>query len=119
MPTESKKQIRVVQWAKRQRETCPEIRWLHHIPNGGNRDIHTGSKLKLEGVESGVFDLFLPVHSKQWNKNGLYLEMKSGKNKLSKNQIEFRSAMIEQCFATAVAYTSEEGIAALKKYLCI
>ena len=35
-----------------QREVCKLIRWLHHIANGGLRNIAVASKLKLEGVES-------------------------------------------------------------------
>ncbi len=110
--SESKEQIKVIQWAKRQRKTCPNIRWLHAIPNGGARHIAVATKLKLEGVESGVLDLFLPVYSQRWKKNGLYIEMKSGKNKLSKTQEEFKYFVITQGFATAVCYNSEEAIAA-------
>ena len=115
--SESKEQIKVIQWAKRQREKYPEIRWLHHIPNGGLRNINVASKLKLEGVESGVFDLFLPVQ--KWKKNGLYIEMKVGKNKLTDKQIEFKQFVIGQNYATAVCYSAEEGIRILKKYLGI
>ncbi|MDA3821238.1 MAG: VRR-NUC domain-containing protein [Bacteroidales bacterium] len=117
MTTESKKQIRVIQWAKRQRSTCPEIRWLHHIPNGGARNIAVASKLKLEGVESGVLDLFLPV--KRHGNSGLYIEMKNGKSKLSQNQKEFKEFVINQGFAAVTARSSDEGISFLRKYLGI
>lgn len=113
--SESKEQIKVIQWAKRQREICPEIRWLHHIPNGGARHIAVASKLKLEGVESGVFDLFLPVS--RFSKHGLYIEMKFGNNKLSKNQKEFKAFVIKQGYATGEAWTATEAINILKKYL--
>ena len=50
------------------------------LPNGGGRNIVTASKLKAEGVVSGVPDLFVP----EWN---LWLEMKKNKQaRLSKNQ---------------------------------
>jgi len=113
--SESKEQIKLVNWAKKQRERCLELRWLHHIPNGGDRNIRVASKLKLEGVESGVFDLFLPVA--RWKKHGLYIEMKYGNNKLSKKQQEFKQFVIEQGYATAICYNSEQGIKCLKKYL--
>lgn len=44
----------------------PELKWLHHIPNGGSRGDNAksraiqGAKLKAEGVKTGVPDLFLP-----------------------------------------------------------
>ena len=117
MTTESKKQIRVIQWAKRQRKEHPEIRWLHHIPNGGVRHIVVASKMKLEGVESGVWDLFLPVS--RFGKHGLYIEMKNGRQPLTTNQVEFGKFVREQGYATAVAYSSEQAIEYIKKYLGI
>ncbi len=117
MKTESQEQIKVIQWAKRQRKDHPEIRWLHHIPNGGARHITVASKLKLEGVESGVFDLFLPVA--RWDKHGLYIEMKRKYGKLSKNQEQFAKDMNNEGYAMAVVYDAEEGINYLKRYLGI
>ena len=115
--SESSEQIKLVQWGKQQREVCKLIRWLHHIANGGLRNIAVASKLKLEGVESGVFDLFLPVA--RWKKHGLYIEMKYGSGKLSEKQIEFRDFVIEQGYATAVCYSAEEAKKVIKRYLGI
>ena len=115
--TESQEQIKAVQWAKRQRKKCPDIRWLHHIPNGGKRGIQTAMKLKLEGVEAGVHDLFLPVA--RWKRNGLYIEVKFGNNKLSSLQEEFKAFVISQGYATATCYSGDQIIKVLKKYLGI
>lgn len=58
------------------------LRYLHHIPNGGGRDIVTAGRLKAEGVKPGVCDLFLPlpknvlVDGKPKFFCGLYIEMK-------------------------------------------
>ena len=41
-------------------EPIPACRWLHAIPNGGNRSAVTGARLKAEGVKRGIPDLFLP-----------------------------------------------------------
>jgi len=117
--SESQDQIKVVQWAKRQRKAHPEIRWLHAIPNGGKRHIAVASKMKLEGTEAGVLDLFLPVYSAKFNKHGLYIEMKFGDNTLSDNQKEFKAFVETQFFAVGVAYSDGEGINFLKKYLSI
>lgn len=44
-----------------------ELRWLHHIPNGGSRGdseksrMIRGAKLKAEGVKDGVLDIYLPA----------------------------------------------------------
>ena len=115
--SESQEQIEFIQWCKRQRNICPEIRWIHHIPNGGKRNIVVASKLKLEGVESGVLDIFLPVARRR--KHGLYIEMKVKGKVLSGNQKEFRAFVIEQDYATFVAYNAEEAINCVKRYLGI
>lgn len=54
--TEHAEQVSLVQWLD---ATHPELLYFA-IPNGGNRNIITASKLKAEGVKAGVPDLFLP-----------------------------------------------------------
>jgi hypothetical protein len=75
------------------------IRWfrLQHphlimfaIPNGGMRNKITAMKLKDEGVLSGVSDLFLMSSNESYN--GLFVEMKSLKGKLSVEQNKFMLA---------------------------
>ena len=51
------------------------------IPNGGARSAATGAKLKVEGVVSGIPDLYVP----SWK---LWIEMKKPGEKPSKNQKE-------------------------------
>ena len=55
------------------------------IPNGGQRNVIVATKLKAEGVLSGVPDLCIPISKKGYN--GLYIELKNGKaGKVSDNQ---------------------------------
>ena len=65
---------------------------LFAIPNGGARNKITGAKLKAEGVRKGIPDLFLSVPSiPGWEcYNGMYMELKVGRNKLSPEQLEFK-----------------------------
>src|ERR1043166_9911283 len=37
------------------------LKWLHAIPNGGERTARTAALLKAEGVRKGGADVFLPV----------------------------------------------------------
>src|SRR5574343_479576 len=63
---------------ERKEPAIPELKWLHHIPNGGSRgnDVRSqqirGAQLKAQGVKSGVSDVFLPVKRGQFS--GLYIE---------------------------------------------
>lgn len=68
IPLEHEEQREVVRWF---RQTWPGVR-IHAIPNGGARSKATASRLKAEGVASGVPDLFVPA----WR---LWIEMKRTK----------------------------------------
>lgn len=79
IPTEHEEQRQFVKWF---RQTWPHVK-IFAIPNGGARNPATASRLKAEGVLSGVPDLFVPA----WN---LWVEMKRAKKgNLSTSQKEF------------------------------
>ena len=74
MRSEDTEQINVISWASWQMQKYPELKWLHHIPNGGSRNRAEAVKLKQMGVKSGVSDLCLPYPKGIYC--GLYIEMK-------------------------------------------
>lgn len=121
--TESGHQRAVFAWAALNMSRFPELRWLHHIPNGGARgdDAKTrairGNALKAEGVKVGVADLFLPV--KRGEYSGLYIEMKKpGKIKTtSKEQDEFGEFVKAQGFGWIVCDNWESAVQVLQDYL--
>lgn len=83
--TEHGQQVAVFMWATEVRASYPLLELLFAIPNGGMRDKITASRLKAEGVKSGVPDLFLPVA--RYPYHGLFIEMKKVTDgKLSKVQ---------------------------------
>ncbi|MCD8038886.1 MAG: hypothetical protein LUE96_07375 [Lachnospiraceae bacterium] len=51
---EDTEQMRVMDWAANASVHYPELRWLHHIPNGGARNAREAVKLKRMGVKRGV-----------------------------------------------------------------
>lgn len=108
----------------------PELKWIHHIPNGGSRgnDVRSqqirGARLKAEGVRSGVSDICLPV--KRGNCSGLYIEMKkpslkpkrpTSKGGCSDEQIEFGAFVQSQGFGFVVCYTWLEARDIIIAYL--
>lgn len=84
--TEAQHQSTLIRWSQQieVRQQYPELALLHHIPNGGKRDVIEAKHLKTQGVKSGVPDLHLPVSRKGYN--SLYIEMKKEGGRASKNQ---------------------------------
>jgi hypothetical protein len=99
----------------------PELKWLHHIPNGGSRGddersrMIRGNALKAEGVRTGVSDLCLPVKRGQWS--GLYIEMKKPKGVESPEQKEFGAFVVSQGFGYVVCDTWQKAIGVIEDYL--
>ena len=96
----------------------PVLRWLHCVPNGGNRNPREAARLKRQGVKKGVFDLFLPLQRQGCA--GLYIEMKRdprhGRATVSKDQKLFGAAMIAEGYRARVCYGVDEAIAAIREY---
>jgi hypothetical protein len=113
--SEESEQKTLFQWASYH----PELRWLHAIPNGGNRSPREARRLKLGGVKSGVSDIFLPRPMGDYH--GLYIEMKrrkvDGRSVVSRAQVDFHIAMMGEGYACAVCYGCDEAIKEIKEYL--
>lgn len=67
-------QLALMQWCALNFNLYPELKWLHHSPNGGFRNKREAAKLKAMGVKTGFPDLFLPLARK--GHSGLFIEMK-------------------------------------------
>lgn len=101
----------------------PELKWLHAIPNGGERNQAVAANMKAEGVRTGVWDIFLPVPSRRYA--GLYIEMKRDGRQREKNgglsdaQVEFGTFVKAHGYACAVCYSWKQAAQALQDYLAI
>ena len=94
----------------------PALKWVHAIPNGGERNIAVASRLKAEGVKSGVADVFVPVAVQPWH--GLYLEFKKRKGgRVRDSQSDF-SRDIERvnCYKYFLVREWREGVELVKRY---
>jgi len=85
------------------------------IPNGGGRDIREAVNLKKQGVSPGVFDIFISVARNGFH--GLYIELKVGRNKLTKEQKIFQEEVSRENYATKVCYSFESVKEAVEDYL--
>lgn len=112
---EDTEQIKVIRWAAGAECRYPELRWLYHIPNGGTRDSAEAIKLKNMGVKRGVSDLCLPFPHGRYH--GLYIELKYGKNRLTKEQSQFLCDMCDSKHCVAVCYDAQTAIELIGKYI--
>lgn len=113
--TEAQEQRFLFQWAGLAEQQYPELKLLHHIPNGGKRDARTAANLKKEGVKAGVLDICLPVAKDAYC--GLYIELKVGKNKPSIKQKEWIEALKEQGYKVEVCYGWIKAREVIESYL--
>lgn len=112
--SEDTEQINVASWAAWNERQYPELKWLHHIPNGGSRNKAEAVKLKQMGVKAGVSDLCLPYPKGIYH--GLYIEMKFGEGKHQKTQKEFLTDMAAVGHYVATCYTAEDAVNVLREY---
>lgn len=105
---------------------CSCVRWFRYsysryknllfaIPNGGLRNKIVAKKLKAEGVLASVPDLFLSLPNDKYH--GLYIEMKYGKNKMSKGQKEMKRILEEHGYKHIVCYSFDEFKKEIEEYL--
>lgn len=77
-----------MRWVRLQSAAWPQLKWMHHIPNGEYRTPTTAAILAGLGVKKGVWDIFWPCPRHGYA--GVYIEFKRKKGgRLSKEQREF------------------------------
>ncbi len=85
-----------------------------HIPNEGKRSVSYAAILKSMGLRSGFPDLFVP--RARGGYHGLFIEMKYGKNKTTKEQKEWLERLSAEGYACAVCYGAAEAIKTIESY---
>ena len=109
MQYEAYEQRKVIEYCK-----LRKIR-VFSVPNGGKRGAKEAYFLKLEGCSPGVPDLCVPIPNKKYN--GLFIEMKYGKNKPTSNQKEWIKYLNSVGYLAVVCYGAEEAVNLIKKYI--
>ena len=111
--SETTEQINLFNWAKRSESVLPELTLMYHVPNEGKRT--NGNVLKAMGLKSGVPDVVLPIPNNGFH--GLYMEMKFGNNKPTKEQKAFMELLRKYGHKIAVCYSTQEAIDTILDYL--
>ncbi|MDR1753413.1 MAG: VRR-NUC domain-containing protein [Eubacterium sp.] len=112
---EAQIQKNLFEWARLSSGKYPELKLMFHIPNGGRRDKIEAYHLKLQGIKSGVPDIYLPAARN--GKHGLFLELKSESGRLQESQKEWITELNRQGYEAVTAYGFDEAKAAILKYL--
>lgn len=115
--SEDTEQINVMEWARWNANKYPELKWLHHIPNGGSRNKREAVKLKQMGVKAGVSDICLPYPKGVYC--GLYIEMKFGNNRKTEEQKAFLQDMEEAGHFVVTCYSAEDAVRVIEEYLTL
>ena len=114
--TEADEQETLVEWARVQEGKWPELKLLHHIPNGGSRNKAEAARLQGQGVKPGVPDLCLPVARGGYH--GLYIEMKRRKGgKVSSEQESWLDALRGQGYKAVICWGWEDAKNVIEGYL--
>ena len=95
----------------------PELAYIFAIPNGGKRNIGVAVKMKREGVKRGVPDCQIPIAVKPFH--GCFLETKTEKGTMSKEQKEYRLFLVNQGYEHIICRSCDELVTATQKYLNI
>lgn len=113
MPSEKIDHINTVNWFNYH---FPELSDdFHHFANERRCSVQEGRTLKRMGVKKGVADFFLALPQNGFA--GLWIELKVGKNKPSKEQIAFGERKISRGYQFAFVWGTEAAREMIKAYL--
>lgn len=87
MRSEDTEQINVVSWANWNMNRYPELKWLHHVPNGGSRNKQEAVKVieeycKLMNHKMGDCEIVIPLENREELRN---ITMSIPNNSILKN----------------------------------
>lgn len=97
------------------RSSDPRWNLIFAIPNGGHRNIVTARRLKLEGVEAGIPDVFCAVPAGDYA--GLWLEFKTPRGSLSRDQREKITLLREAGYRVEVVRDPQVAEQIVEEYL--
>ena len=107
-------QVAFIEWVRMSHKRYPGLEFGFAVPNGSARHPAVAAKLKAEGVRKGVIDYLCPKRMNGFN--GLGIEFKAGKNKLTSEQREFVDFLRTEGWHVEVCYSTEEAIEQVKRY---
>ena len=105
-------QCKLFDWIRSKPELEP---YCWHMANQRSCSAQQGRILKRMGVRSGVSDIFIAIANEMYN--GLFIELKSQKGKVSNNQERFMIDMVSQGYYCTVCFGYEAARKVIEWYL--
>lgn len=94
-PLEWEVQKTVLEWAELIKYKAKRLSdYLHHSPNGGDRNIIEATKFKSMGVKAGYPDLILDIARQGYH--GLRIELKRSENEKASDEQKERLEMLNE-----------------------
>lgn len=115
--SESQEQRAFIQECRWLANSIPEYGLVYKIPNEGKRTKSYAAKMKAEGLEPGVPDVFCAIMRLRYG--GLYFEFKSEKGKLSKEQEKWIRKLRESGYLVFIVKTAKEAMTILRNYIAL
>lgn len=121
--TESKCQQALIRWFSFAHRGLgvPDARLLFAVPNGGARNVVTGSILKAEGVRAGMPDLLLAMpsttHARLRPRHGLFIELKTWCGRVSPVQRQMLQLLRDAGYEAVVAHGFDQAQRAITQYM--
>lgn len=121
---EHNEQCAVIRWCELNKSKYPALEMIYAITNFHITTPRRGAYLKAEGRKKAMPDLCLPVPTSSLPKTyklygSLYIEMKSGKNKPTKEQLEKHEQLRGWGNKVVVCYSWTEAVNEICDYLGI
>lgn len=105
----------LAKWAAYHESRWPELMLLTHNPFGEKRTLEAGATLKRMGTKKGFPDYTLPIARNGYF--GMFLEMKFGKGKLTKEQRLWKDKLQDQGYLVVVPNGWQEAADYIEMYL--
>lgn len=113
LPTESSIQSSYILWLNLQYPKIADV--TAAFANGGLRDGRYGHRLRCEGLKKGFPDIGMFVARGEYH--GMFIEFKSAKGIISKEQFEVMSNLETQGYLCRICRSLDEAINETIKYL--
>lgn len=91
------------------------LRWLFHVPNGGQRSKAVAAKLKAEGTQPGIPDYIFPIQLGGYV--GLAIELKAIKGRVDPKQWDWLHHLRAQGWRAEVCYGAADALLLVWEYI--